>query len=787
MIYLVSISVLLCLLLLVTALGRRIADFLPNPLRESTAFYIAPLLGLAGIVLITTVYGWLSPFKTGISISLSAGLLFLGIVFEKQRADLFRDWLIVSAFAIVATIPILAPAIRFDSFNPFNDTFTYLVHGQWLQEHAFSEVARASGFFPAETQVVLYQGAGHRMGGSFFLGFVQSLFHLEWSYYAYLATAGLVFALGSLAIGGVIQQVSPVSRIVALALCTLPAFSVNGFIFGAQYGFFPQTFGIAFTAGLVCLIPGLIAYTLSAKPTWIKQFFYLLPLTLCSSALLVTYNDMFPVVGAGVGLFLLLVGWMYWSEKNRIIVSVLIFTVQVMAVVNIEGVRILRNFLHTLLGAASGAVHFGWPVRWSSIQFVAHSFGMKSPFDSNVFLIDRLFSTWIFPIILIAIVAILVKILRAKPRNLTVLFLVCINVIFWLAFLKFRYATAGLEGEVGNTFLQFKLAKWLAPFNLGLLGIAIAWLLVNGGKYKRICQFTVLTALVAGMAVQIVIVAQMFTLQLQDEMMQKRSPFNVFLDLRSRVASIPKDQVVYLGIPHEHHKITQMVAYILFDRKLAGKYEDGYLRGSLPESERDMSMEKADWMIQLKPARTADENPLDRVGPFLIRRAPFSFYNLESITSAYGTETGDNKTWNWVKDSIEYRFNHIGKTPKTKVKFQFLLSGKPRTLFLELNTGTGKRLALFEIPMKGGWGEYESPAVDTNSEDVVIRLTADGEATRLSAGDPRETKFLIQNLSFGVIPVDALNDDAHPDSIKQYDRRAERRLRVLKETLSGGS
>jgi len=709
----------------------------------------------------------------------------VGIKFEKQRAELFRDWMIVSAFAIIATLPILAPGIRFDSFNPFNDSFTYLVHGQWLQEHAFSEVARASGYFPAESQVVLYQGAGHRMGGSFFLGFVQSLFHLEWSYYAYMATVGIVFALGSLALGGVIQQVVPVSRTVALMLSTLPAFTVNGFVFGAQYGFFPQSFGLAFAAGLACMIPGLMAHTLSAKPAWSKQALYLLPLSLCCAVLLITYNDMFPVVGAGVGLFLLLAVWMFWAEKKHIFIAVTIFVIQVMAIVNIEGVRILRNFLHTLLGAASGSVHFGWPVLWSPIQFVAHSFGMKSPFDSNVFFVDRLFSTWIFPLVLIGIVMILVKILRAKPRNLTVVFLLCINVIFWLAFLKFRYASSGLEGEVGNTFLQFKLAKWLAPFNLALLGICIAWLWVNGGKYSRICKFTVLTGLLAGAAVHYVIVAQMFTLQFQDETMQKRSPFNVFLDLRSRVANIPKDQVIYLAIPNEHHKVTQMVAYALYDRKLAGKYEDGYMRGSIPEGERDMVMDKADWMIQFKPNRSADENPLDRVGPLLIRRAPFAFYNLESLNSLYGTETGDNKTWNWVKDFIEYRFTPIGKTQKTKVKFQYLLAGDPRTLTVEVNTKAGKRLASFAVPMTGGWGEFESPAIDTNSADVIIRLSADGKPNRLSPGDSRETKFLIQNLSFGVIPLEALNDDAHPSTVKQYDQRAEHRLRVLKETLGG--
>jgi len=235
-----------------------------------------------------------------------------------------------------------------------------------------------------------------------------------------------------------------------------------------------------------------------------------------------------------------------------------------------------------------------------------------------VFWVDRLVSSWVFPVILIAMVTILVKILRSKPRNLTILFLICINLIFWLAFLKFRYATAGLDGQIGNTFLQFKIAKWLAPFNLGLLGISIAWILVNGERYRRICKYLLATAFIAGMSIHYFIVAQMFTLQFQDETLQKQSSFNVFLDLRSRVASIPKEQVIYLGIPNEHHKLTQMVAYILSDRKLAGKYEDGYIRGHLPENQRDMLVAEADWIIQLKLKPTPEENPLNRLGPFYI-------------------------------------------------------------------------------------------------------------------------------------------------------------------------
>ncbi|MBI4639077.1 MAG: hypothetical protein HY731_00175, partial [Candidatus Tectomicrobia bacterium] len=640
MLYLMSISLLLFLLLLVTTLGRRIADFLPNPLKESAAFYVAPLLGLASLVLITTVYGWLSPFKTSFSVFIATGLIVLGVVFEKRRFALFRDWVIISVFVIVATMSVFAPVIRFDGYNPFNDTFTYLVHGQWLQQHAFSEVTRASGFFPAETQVVLYRRAGHRMGASFFLGFVQSLFHLEWSYFAYVPTVAFVFAVGSLALGGIIRQVVPASKAVCLALCTLPAFSMNGFIFGAQFGFFPQTFGLAFSAGLACLFPGLIAHTLHSRPTWTKQFFHLSPLALCCAALLVAYSDIFPLVGASIGLFLLLVCAFYWSEKYRIIGFMLILAGQVLVMVNIEMVRILRNFIHTLLGVASGTVHFGWPMYWSPIQFLAHSFGMKTPFQSNAFGADRIVSSWVFPLLLIVLVAALTRILRAKPKNLTIFFLICINVVFWSAFLKFRYASAGLEGEIGNTFLQFKLAKWATPFNLGLLGIVIAWFLLKAGRYESIYKSAFLAAFVAGMGIHFLIISPIFIQQFQDETRRRHSPFNELLALRSTVANIPKNQVIYLAFGAEHHKIRQMVAYVLPDRKLASKYDDdGYLLGSIPIPERNMPMGSADWIIQFKPIPTTDENPLNRVGPFFIRRAPFSFFSLESITGAYAKET----------------------------------------------------------------------------------------------------------------------------------------------------
>lgn len=746
MIFLASITIIFSLIFLVISIGRHLTNLLPEGIRASIGFYVAPLLGLAALVLASTVYGWVSPFSINISLPLVIAITAVCVKFEKRPSELVADWLVVSVFTMIASFPVLAPLFRFDSFNPFHDAFTYLAHGQWLQTHAFSEAALPSGNFPAETQIVLYQTAGHRMGASFFLALVQSLFNLEWSYYAYLATGGFVFSLGSLALGGVIQQVTPVPRKVALFLCTVPAFSVNGFIYGVQHGFFPQTFGLSFAAGIAAIFVGLVGYILNEKPTLRVQFLSILPLAVCIAAFLITYNDMLPPIGASMGLFLFIVGWLQRDKALRIVIFGSLLAMQTMAMVNIEGVRILRNFIHTVVGAASGLVHFGWPVLWSPVQFVALTFGLKSPFGDHW--LDKVTSKYIFPFVLFLIFAILIRILRKKPKNLMILFLICINVIFWVAFLKFRFASPGPEGEVGNTFLQFKIAKWLSPFNLGVLAIAMAWVYTFLDRYRFLYKYVFLFLFAGGMIYQNNTVAQRFIQQFQDEMMQLRSPFNVLLDLRSRVAQIPKEKVIYLGIPHEHHKITQMVAYVLSDRRLAGKYEDGYLRGSIPEAEREMPLEVADWMIQLKPAATFDENPMDRIGPFLLRRAPFSFYVLDSIAGAYATEVGENKTWNWVKDVIEYRFHLVGKAQKTKLAFQYLLAGDPRVLHVEIKDSGGNLLTFFNLPIKGGWGEFKSPALEINSDSVVIRISADGVPVRLSSHDPRETKFMIQNLSF---------------------------------------
>lgn len=748
MLFLVATAVLLFLTILITTIGRRLSDCLPTHLQESASFYISPILGLAALVLIATLYGWLFPFKPVLSLGIVIVLFVFGVAFEKNRLGLYYDWLIISLFAVIVTVPIFASAIRFNGFNPFTDIFTYLVHGQWLQEHSFSQHACASGFFPAETQVVLYQNAGHRMGGSFLLGFIQSLFKLEWSYYAFLPTVGIAFSAACLVIGAIIRQVFPkATKSVCIMLSTLPAFSMNGFVFGAQWGFFPQTFGLAFSFGIIFLIPGLFTNVVHYNPERKIQILYAIPLAVCFSAFLICYNDMFPVIGTVILLFIAVLLARHWKQRKSILYFTIIFSIQTLILINIEGIRIFRNFIHTVLGAGTGSVNFGWPVLWAPIQFIALSFGMKSPFNDGALGIDTILSVWLFPVCLVLITFILYKVLKEKPWNFSLLFIICANIILWAVFIKFRYATISMNGGIGHTFLQFKIAKWLAPFNLALLGILITWVFINSGNYRKICVTMFMGAFLIGMGIQSRTITKLFMQQFQDETMRKYSPFDLFLELRSRVENIPKNKVIYLAIPNEHHKLTQMVAYTLFDRRLSGNYEDGYIRGSIPENERNMPVTSADWIILFKPVPAVSEDPLSRIGPFIIHRSAYPIFQMDSFTGAYATETLNGRTWNWVNNTVEYKFVNLGKVAKAKLHFQYLLAGSPRNLYLELCTYAGKQLATFRIPMSEGWGEFQSPVINTDSENIIIRLKADGNPIRLSGTDARQAKFLIQNIS----------------------------------------
>ena len=67
-----------------------------------------------------------------------------------------------------------------------------------------------------------------------------------------------------------------------------------------------------------------------------------------------------------------------------------------------------------------------------------------------------------------------------------------------------------------------------------------------------------------------------------------------------------------------------MVAYVLYDRKLASDYrDDGYILGHLPQDEGVMSPKGANWLIAINANSDICYHNDKVVGPFLLRKAPF--------------------------------------------------------------------------------------------------------------------------------------------------------------------
>jgi hypothetical protein len=619
--YFVVMIELWCLLLICTVTGRRLVDLLPQAMGRTIGFYIAPILGLSALILFTTLYGWIAPFKLIYSLPLTIAIVALSFIFEKKKHELLKDSAYIGVFAFLCALPILAPIIRFSGYNPFTDIFTYLAQAQWLQEHSFAEKVITSGNYPALTQIALYQESGSRMGGSFLLGYVQSLFALKWSYYAYTATVSLGLVAGCMSLGGIIRHVIPSRRITILALSLLPSLMMNGFIYGAEWGFYPQTLGLAFALGVCAIFPYLTSILIKNNTNFIKIFTYSIPVSICTGALLFAYNEPFPIFLAAISLYLLIIACSNFSKIKTLLVYISVFFTQVILIINYEAIRIVNNIYQTLT-ISSGAADIGWPVLWSPIQFLAFSFGMKSPFNHKNLSFDYFYST-IFAFIIITIMAVtLIRFMRANPkRRENIVFLICIEFVLLIFFLKFRYLSISKSSlEIGHTFLQFKIAKYAAPFSISLLGIFAAIWWQNFKAHRKIFIYIYACLFVVGLWFHCKISAKNYTNHFLNSVETRHDPFNVLLQLREEVATIPSDKIIYVDLGYEQSKLRQMVAYILYDRKIASDYrDDGYIVGRLPAQDANMPKEVAYKIITMKNPEDSEDNENIIVGPFAIK------------------------------------------------------------------------------------------------------------------------------------------------------------------------
>ncbi len=749
--YFQSMLQLWCLLLICQTIGRRVLALGPPQLTRFS-LYLAPGLGLSSLVWLASIYGRIIPFNGLYSLLLIGGLVLLSWYYEPRKRELWRHGWYISLFALIAAFPVMAPEIRYASYSPFTDIYTYLAQSQWLQSHAFSELAVPSAHFPALTQISLYQSIGARMGGTFFLGLVQSLFHITWSYNVYLATVSTGVVAGCLFLGGVVRQVIPLRKPVILALSLLPAVLSNGFLFGAEWGFFPQTMGLSFALGLAVLMPTLLQTILNNTVYGWRLIRFVFPWALCAAAFLLAYNEPFPIFFGAIALFIIGIAVLHPKKIALLGLMMLIVLIEMSVLMNVETLRIAKNIYQTLtISHGGGAI--GWPVLWSPWRFLSYSFGLSTYFDSQPWWLTGL-STIISVCVLAVTTYVLLGFARENPkRRALLMLLLCFEFVLLLFFIKFRYFSASdAQTAVGLTFLQFKIAKYASLFSLSLLAImmGIIWHDRRNQHTKLVVLYLLMVIL--GLGYQYKVVTKALNKSFLNAVQQERAAFDALLKLRATLQDIPKNQVIYLLFDQSQIKLKQMLTYIFWDRPLLANYlDDGYIFGHLPLQDRDRSLNEADWVISIRQADSHLYASKTRFSaPFVIQKTPFHGVLSLGQQGGYNTEIDANGyDFNWVSHAIDFKFKIYGELQAIKFSCQVKVRGdQQETFYFKLKTMSGKILKSYAFHSIHDSATLESAWIPVENKDqqFVLQVESTGTPVTLSQFDRRQAAFMISNV-----------------------------------------
>ena len=741
-----TLLVLFAILALANLIGRLWSPAFPPRLQEAARLYLSPVMGLAILTIVAGIVGRHLALGNTIAVpAASAALLATALYFEKNLSEAGRHLAYITLFAIICGTSVLAPLYVYGALNSHNDTFTYLAQGNWLQGHAFSETISADNATPSSTQVALYQAAGLRMGASFLLAFFQALLNLRWSSAIYPALVIAGVSACCLAIGFPIARRLRVLRLdLQLALLALPALSVGGLVFGANYGFLPQTFGLAFGGAALFAAGPLLTKATRAEAT-LQVVGAAIPVSLLLVAAIFSYSEIVPFLFAALGISGLFVACKSNSKRNVLLFGISL-AVATLMVTNTELVR-----LYSALLMQAGAV-VGSPVDWRPTSFFAHGIGVHAgAWDS----IELNYFGLVWAVLVgIIFVVIVVKTPGREPwpDSVAVVPALTILVVFAVTFLYFRYGVASpFPVGVGQSWSQFKLAEWAHPF-LSLILLAGLCSRLTFASHRRgpvILALVFFTTVAAGVG------AIARTKPLMDYYRGVNNLEAFYGDFRKAVSeSCPPLAPIYLKLNGSHLKFRQMAALYLEDRVLRSDWkDDGYIFPLLPSDQRQAKLEKGDCIVE--PIEDGGLELPVVVGPF--RVGMFDGRNrffLSSSSGDYGQEGTVTDRWWWVRQSARFKFEPLLQSEGSPVMARITFGYRVRTdQTLVVEVGDDDHL-LHKFTVKGRTdmpARFDEGVSIPYGRPIVVRISTDGISSSLSLGDSRSAAFVVQNVSI-VVP-----------------------------------
>jgi hypothetical protein len=737
------------ILILATLMGRAWGSLFPSRLRGPARFYLAPVLGLATLTIIASLLARILPLGNTVIVPvLVVSLMAWSIVRESSTTQAFRHGLWVSVFGIFCGASVLAPLFTFGAFNAHNDGFTYLVHSNWLQAHAFSDIIAAEHVTPLTTQVAIYQQEGFRMGGSFLLALAQSLLNLQWSYEVYPAVVISAIAACCLAIGfPLAQSLRPVRRLTRLALLALPAFTLGGLVFGANLGFLPQTVGLSIGAGLLFAVGPSLRWISFSRPSSGAIAKTTLPAVALLSAAVFAYSELAPfllvaVLGSG---FLIAIRFRTWGRV--VVYSGLLLWLSIL-LLNTELIR-----AYAALRTQSGVV-VGSPVDWSLLGYVAHAFGVHGgAWDGFQWTLPESAAStlFFFGVAITSLLGIIVILGSRKIVSMTINGVLLpsgvLLVVFSAGLLYFRYfVPSPFPTGLGQSWSQFKLADWAHPFTMAFALLAVVHVRQRIGEYFD----HVVTSLFLVGLVSATLIGVARATPLIQYYSGTRDLNRFYQEFRQTVlANCPRSAPIYLALNGQHHKFRQMAVYFLPDRETTSDWmDDGYIFPRLPAESRIQSLDAGDCVVEpiaqggwLRKGAT--------VGPFRI--GVFDGQGQVRIASAdgaYDRETDGNNWWHWVERGVIFQLQPLyiaEEAAQAKLYFEYGTRDR-QTLTVDIHTRDGLTQQ-FKLQSQGDTlGTFEKIIDLPPSKWVEVRIETDAQASRLSEQDARMAAWIIRNV-----------------------------------------
>ena len=736
-----------------TLLGRMFGKLFPFRLRGAARFYLSPVLGLATLTIIASLVGRVLPLGNALIVPvLVAGLAVWALVREQKAGTALRHAAVVGIFGMFCGASILGPLFVFGAFNAHNDAFTYLVHSDWLQEHAFGDVIKPENVTPLTTQVFLYQQAGFRMGGSFLLALAQSLLDLRWSFEAYPAVMISAITACCLAIGyPLARRFRPLQRHTRLTLLALPAFSLGGLVFGANLGFLPQTIGLAFGAGLLFAVGPTLRWLAQTGLSFKEIAKSAAPAALLLAAAVFAYSELAPFLVAAVvgsGLFLLLRS----HQQQSLVWYLVLLFVFAGLLLNTELIR-----AYAALRTQSGAV-VGSPVDWSLLGYAAHAVGVHGgAWDGFQWTTPESIGTgfFILGIVLTGLVAaVLLTGWRSIGRatlsgELMPAVLILLAFIAGLIYFRFFVPSPFPKG-VGQSWSQFKLADWAHPFAMAFVILGAGALRQRLGRYF---EAAVATVFVLGLAAAALSGVARTTplIQYYGGTRDLNQFYQVFR--QTVIASCSPSASIYLALNGEHYKFRQIAVYYLPDRVVNSDWTgDDYIFAHLPIDRRTQALNPGDCVVE--PSGADGWLPHSTtIGPF--RVGVFNGRGQVRITGesgAYDQETDGINWWHWVERKVSFRLQafYSKDAAQTRLRFEYG-TRSPQTLTVIVRTIDGKAQRFLVHGDGTASAVYEKLIDLPPSELTEISIETDGQANRLGEQDARMAAWMIRNVA--VTPV----------------------------------